>query len=199
MICMQYTYYSIYCFASGWLGSSTIRRDSAKSIPPPFCKIGLLNKSEAAGYVCPCLLLDRHLSLSPSMSIWLPASDILFAAIAIGLVFNSPHSTFGRAIFPPAFSMDSKCACLLFTSSIATDRPFTSLEILCSDARAATTICCTSIPPSWQGMALISRSSIKDFTTSAGIPISIKSSRVKDLLRLSRHFQSQPNSAFQNK
>ena len=74
-------------FASGWLGTST------KSINPTFCTIGLLNKSEAAISVCSSLLLDRHPSLSPSMSVWLPASNILFEAIAIGFVFNSPHST----------------------------------------------------------------------------------------------------------
>ena len=103
--------------------------------------------------------------------------------IAIGFVVNSPHSTFS---LPPAFSTDSKCAGLIFTLYIATDRPFTSLEILCSDARAAITICCTSIHSSfssWRGMA---RSSTKAFTTSAGIPISSKSSRIKGLLRLAR-------------
>ena len=87
-------------FASGWLGTSTLCGDSTKSINPTFCTIGLLDKSEAAISVCSSLLHDRHPSLSPSVSVWLPASDILFEAKAIGFVFNSPYSTFGPAILP---------------------------------------------------------------------------------------------------
>ena len=98
-------------FASGRLGSSNIRRDSTKSIPPTFCKPGLLNKSQATSFVCSCLLLDKQPSLSPSMSVWLPAPDILLVTITIGFLFNSPHSTFGPAILPPTLSNDSKCDC----------------------------------------------------------------------------------------
>ena len=95
----------------------------------------------------------------------------LFVAIAIGCDFNSPHSTFGLAILPPALSTDSKYDCLIHHQSPRTDH----LHHWQPSVRINSAI-----------LFFVARYDLDSRLISAGIPISNKLSRVKGLLILAR-------------
>ena len=93
-------------FASGWLGTSTIRGDSTKSVHPPFCKIGLLTKSEATRSVCFPTDIPHYrqvcLSGSPLLTFCLRPSVLCQFATLYFWSRNLPHQSSVRIKNVPA-------------------------------------------------------------------------------------------------